>query len=234
MSEQLDRIKGKIGQLAWLDKNLSLFGSNKHKYLLNKTISIHTIRQFEQKHKITLPTEYVEFLTKIGNGGAGPFYGLEPLENALFDDLHYKRPDSLLDPSKPFVHTDPWNLEFRPTVDVEDNEEEYYKQKTEFEENYFNPSFRNGAIAIYDYGCAVSLNLVVNGQEFGHIWTDDRGNDQGIYPSYELGNKNKITFLNWYELWLDNSLKEINNKPPVTKQKTQIAQPASRPWWKIW
>ena len=207
MNEQLERIKSKIARLKQSDWNRRLFGANVHKYKLNPTIAIDRIRQFELAHKVTLPQEYVAFLTNIGNGGAGPFYGLERLEDSLFDDLDYKRQDSLLNPTKPFLHTAPWNLKFEPTVDATENQEEYEEQLLVFEEKYFDQEQRNGVIAICNFGCAVSLNLVVNGQEYGNIWTDDRGSDGGIYPSCELGNKDRITFLNWYELWLDNSLK---------------------------
>ena len=126
------------------------------------------------------------------------------IENALFDDLDYKRPNSLLNPSEPFPHQEPWNLEFKPTVS-EKNKEEYEKQYFEFSKDLMN-----GVIAICNYGCGISLNLVVNGEEYGNIWSDHRGNDGGICPSFELENKGKITFLNWYELWLDNSFNEIS------------------------
>ncbi|GEP90576.1 hypothetical protein SAMN05660909_02938 [Chitinophaga terrae (ex Kim and Jung 2007)] len=43
----------------------------------------------------------------------------------------------------------------------------------------------------------------------GYIWSDDRGNDAGIYPSLELGNEKKLSFLDWYEYWLDSSLSEL-------------------------
>ena len=212
MNEQIERIKDKIEQLKSLDNDFTVFGARKHKYQLNPTLSLDKIREFALKHDVTLPKEYVDFLTNLGNGGAGPFYGLEPLENALFDDLTYKRPDSLLNPSKPFPHTEPWNLEFQPTVDEDEDEEEYERQFTDFENTYFDGEQMNGVIAICNYGSGISLNLVVNGQEYGNIWTDDRGNENGIYPSQELGNKEKITFLNWYELWLDNSIDEIKDK----------------------
>ncbi|RZL33608.1 MAG: SMI1/KNR4 family protein [Pedobacter sp.] len=231
--EQLDRIKLKLEKLKALDKNLILFGSESHEYQLNPILSEEKIRQFEATYNVTLPAEYVAFLTKLGNGGAGPFYGLEPFENALFDDLDYKRPNSLLNPSEPFTHNQPWNEEFEPTVNEEDEEEEYERQYVEFNKNLIN-----GVLAICNYGCGVSLNLVVNGNEYGNIWTDDRGNDGGIYPSQELGNKERITFLNWYELWLDNSLEEIANKIKETSiiHQTINAEPKieSRPWWKFW
>lgn len=221
MSEQLKRIKEKLEQLAKLDRNLSLFGAMKHQYKLNPPISIETIRKFERNYEITLPAEYIAFMTTIGNGGAGPFYGLEPFENCLFADLDYKTPDSLLDPGKPFLHTEPWNMEFMPTVDEETNETEYWREFSVFEEKYFAKEQMNGVIAICNCGCAINLNLVVNGKESGNIWTDDRGSDKGIFPSSELGNTDKITFLNWYELWLDSSLNEMKEKKSLDK----------KPWW---
>jgi len=212
MNEQIERIKNKIAKLKSLDKDYTLFGSETHKYQLNPTLSRDKIRQFELTHNVTLPKEYVGFLTNIGNGGMGPFYGLEPFENALFVDLDYKNPKFLLNPGKPFPHTEPWNLEFEPTVDFDENEEEYDRQRADFENTYYDEEHMNGAIAICNYGCAISLNLIVNGQEYGNIWTDDRGNDGGIYPSQELGNKERITFLNWYEMWLDNSIDKIKSE----------------------
>ena len=237
MNEQLNRISDKIGQLKMLDKNFILFGSQKHRYKLNPTISVDKIHQFEQTYNVTLPKEYVEFITILGNGGVGPYYGLEPFENCLFDDLDYKRTDSLLNPSKPFLHTEPWNLEFSTSSDEEENEEEYEKEYAKFEEQYFDKEQMNGVIAICNLGCAVSLNLVVNGQEYCNIWTDDRGSDNGIYPSHELGNKDKISFLNWYELWLDNSFKEINGKLIGQKEITNTEQQekeSKKQWWKLW
>jgi hypothetical protein len=38
------------------------------------------------------------------------------------------------------------------------------------------------------------LGKLTNGKEYGHIWTDDRGNDGGIYPTIQLDEKDKITF----------------------------------------
>lgn len=237
MSEQINRIREKIEQLKKLDKGFRLFGSEKHRYKINPPISLDEVQKFELSHNVTLPKEYVEFITAIGNGGAGPFYGLERLEDSLFDDLDYKRPDSLLNPGKPFLHIEPWNLIFTTTTDEEANEEEYEKERSKFEEEYFEREQVNGVIAICNYGCAISINLVVNGQEYGNIWTDDRASDNGIYPSHEFGNKQRLTFLNWYELWLDNSIKELSDKFSIQKEtsgRKQKNNSTKRPWWKIW
>lgn len=231
MNNQLDNIKAKLEKLQQLDTNLELFGSEKHRYILNPTVQIDAIKQFEAKHKITLPSDYVAFLTTLGNGGAGPFYGLEPLENAVLDDLDYKHKGSVLNPSKPFPHTDAWNMEFEPTVSEDENQEENDRQYEEFTNLYFDREQINGVIAICNYGCGISLNLVVNGREYGNVWTDDRGNDGGIYPTIQLGEKNKIKFLDWYELWLDKSISEMTLKFD-TKENTTIG--LKKPWWKIW
>jgi len=206
---QIESIKEKLKLLRKLDSRFSIFGASSHKYELTRPLNLDKIERFETNNGINLPLEYVQFLTKIGNGGAGPFYGLEPLENCLFQDLDYKRADSVLNPSKPFVHTAAWNMKFEATVDHDENEKEYESQLEAFEEKYFDPQHINGAIAICNFGCAIRINLIVNGEEYGNIWTDDRASDNGIYPSRELGNEDRITFLNWYEKWLDNSLSQV-------------------------
>ncbi|MFT3705917.1 MAG: SMI1/KNR4 family protein [Agriterribacter sp.] len=236
MNEQLNRIEKKLYQLRDLDKDLILFGAHKHRYKLNRPLSIEAINRFEEKYRIKLPSEYVDFVSQIGNGGAGPYYGLERLENGIFDDLDYKRPEFLLNPSEPFLHTEPWNIKFESEVSREENEEEYENQYYQFEQAYFDSSQMNGVIAICNYGCGVSLNLVVNGKEYGNIWADDRGSDAGIFPSIDFGNKDRIQFLNWYELWLDKSIEEIESKTKakvgaVINKEDQLKE---KPWWKIW
>lgn len=228
MNEKLNSIKHKINLLKKLDRNYTLFGAQKHQYKINQPISKEYIERFEATHNIKLPQDYIDFLTIIGNGGAGPYYGLEPIQNSLYNDLDFKR-RPLLDPGKPFLFTEPWNLEFQPTVDEDENEEQYEIERLEFDERYYDIEIRNGVLAISNFGCAISLNLVVNGADYGYVWTDDRANDQGIYPSKEFGNKNKLTFLDWYELWLDNSLKEIQGDS--YRADFQFNQ---KPWWRFW
>lgn len=75
------------------------------------------------------------------------------------------------------------------------------------------------------------MNLVVNGKEYGNIWVDDRCNDGGIYPDRYFGNEERITFLAWYELWLDKSLSEVES---VGAAEDSINNSVSvpKPWWK--
>lgn len=221
MHKQINRIKHKLEQLKNLDVDFKLFGANKHKYLLNPVLTIAQLKQFEKTNKVELPKEYVLFLTMIGDGGAGPFYGVHDLQYSRIDffDNTEKANHQYFDLSKPFPHTENWN--------VEEALEELYDQIEKaneagddvLEESLFEKKWVLIGEAHHDYGrlntthfgCGVQISLIVNGQEKGNMWTDDRANDSGIYPTIELGNKDKITFLDWYELWLDNSLLEIQN-----------------------
>lgn len=232
MQEQLKRVKLKLKQLKREDPAFTIFGANKHRYKLNPPIGADTIKRFEEFYSIKLPSEYTLFLTQLGNGGAGPFYGLEPLKNVLFADLDYKDSNSLLNPSIPFPHLQEWNMNFKPAISHEENEVEYYFQLEQFEEVYFNKNEMAGTIAICNYGCGVKINMVVNGQEYGNVWTDDRVSDNGIYPSRELGNEGRLKFLDWYELWLDNSLSEVLQPIPQHSQKSNIN--TQKAWWKFW
>ena len=70
----------------------------------------------------------------------------------------------------------------------------------------------NGTIKLSNFGCGITMNLVVKGKEYGNVWVDDRCNDQGIYPDLYSGNKERIEFLDWYEFWLDQSFKKIGQE----------------------
>lgn len=203
--EQISRIKNKLDRLKESDQDHEVFGSDVHKYNLNPTKTEEELKKFEADNLITLPEEYRAFLLNVGNGGAGPYYGLEPLENGREVDLDDMNGNDLIDLSKPFQFTQHWNVEFEEMDD--DNFEAVEHQKIE---NYYDNKFINGLLRISNFGCGVSMNIVVNGMEKGNIWVDDRANESGLFPDPYFDIKDKITFLDWYELWLDRSLKELN------------------------
>ena len=74
-------LKDLVKRAGKKDGTREIFGSSKHGYKLNPTVTQEEVRRFEARWHLTLPDEYVFFLTKVGNGGAGPYYGLYSLEN---------------------------------------------------------------------------------------------------------------------------------------------------------
>jgi hypothetical protein len=146
-----------------------------------------------------LPTDYIEFITQIGNGGAGPGNGLFPLDkwNCALDN-HDK--DFL---KTPFPYVKEWNI--NNPFEVGSREYETY-----LNENYYIDEHVTGALRISHYGCGIMYMLVVSGLEKGHIWVDDRCSEYGIYPA----DKAPLSFEKWYMDWLDKSINAIR---PVKK-----------------
>ncbi len=165
-----------------------VFGARTHKFKLNSVLSENDVKEFEQKHQIELPKDYFEFITTIGNGGAGPGYGLLPLhkwDKELFGTI----PNDFL--QTPFPHNKLWN---NTELYDDDNEDEYSSYK-----------YVTGAIRISHYGCGIMYMLIINGSERGHIWVDDRCSDYGIYSAQEK----PLSFENWYMEWLEASINKV-------------------------
>ncbi|WP_020531060.1 hypothetical protein [Flexithrix dorotheae] len=135
--ERINTIKEKLKELKSLDKRYSIFGSSRHKYEFNSTLSEEEIRHLEAENGIILTKEYREILRYLGNGGAGCGYGLEPL--------------TLKNIKPPYIGTkellrnweDPKKIGF---------------DMVELDEI-------SGYIKLFDYGCGMEKCLIVNGKE---------------------------------------------------------------------
>ncbi len=91
---------------------LAVFGSDPDGFKLNDPILEHNVAEFERELSIQLPSECRLFVTEVGNGGAGPSFGVFPL--GMMDDgfeLRKRRANdgTVGDPSIPFELTDEWN-----------------------------------------------------------------------------------------------------------------------------
>ena len=62
------------------DTHRNILGAFQHQYQLNPVVSLKEVQQFEEEYHVELPEEYIFFLTKVGNGGAGPDYGMYSLD----------------------------------------------------------------------------------------------------------------------------------------------------------
>jgi hypothetical protein len=146
-------------------------------------------------------------VVKLGNGGAGPYYGVFKLGemDASYEFQDWEEGDGFVGVlSEPFPHTSAWNdLTGQP---VESDDEEAYEEALEvFDGRYWDPVNVNGAIPICHEGCALRDWLVVTGPEAGHVWHDARADLEGLKP-IGIGAKKRVTFLNWYESWLNEAL----------------------------
>jgi hypothetical protein len=194
--------------------HVDLFGADSHHFVLNPPLSDREIISFERLHGISLPTDYRHFVSHIGNGGAGPYYGVFPL-GQMDDNYELKswhEGDGLVGVlSEPFALRDAWNdLKLKPSEKLIDtNLEVYDRQLAAFEKIYWSPVRANGAFPICHIGCALRIWLIVSGGEAGHLWLDGRADGTGLSP-LTLKDKSRATFSSWYQEWLDSALEALH------------------------
>ena len=204
-----------LKELDSKDTSRSVFYSKGHDYKLQMPIDKKKIFDFESVTNIILPLDYRYFITEIGNGGAGPNYGLYPfqLDNFGVEPIDWKRSSEVKALAKSFPHRDSWNSfeqQPEPTPGMSWFEQEALNRKWEerLHKTYFNRNLIDGTIAISDLGCGMGQLLVVTGERKGTVWVDERMDGEGIVALKDK-NREPLTFSNWYLEWLEDNLKKF-------------------------
>src|SRR5690348_15289150 len=76
ITDFVDTLKQRVADLGKLDVHRKVFGAGSHQYGFAKPYPEAELASFEKRIGITLPEDYRAFITQIGNGGAGPSYGV--------------------------------------------------------------------------------------------------------------------------------------------------------------
>lgn len=204
-----------LDDLRQKDPQRRLFGANGHEYKLNPPLSAPVLEAFEEQHSVSLPADYKTFLLEIGNGGAGPFYGVLPFGQD--DDGHRWESGGLVgDPGQPFRNVAAWNLSESfwknqpdppPGTPLEEEDRLNEAWDRELEQHYWKREIMNGAVPICHLGCALRQWLVVAGDQRGLVWNDFRADFRGISPVYDASGR-QMTFADWYMGWLRESLEK--------------------------
>lgn len=206
---QLDavRIQQALARIRTAKSNT--FGAAFHRFSVNEPLAEAEVVAFERKHGVVLPSDYRQFITEVGNGGAGPFCGIFPL--GMMDASvgggakDWAERDGVIGVvGEPFTLESEWNdIAAMPPDSLADSDEAEYELKMEeFEKQYWHTSLVNGAIPICHQGCALRVWLVMTGTQAGTLWEDRRSEYAGIRP-VRLRDGTAATFGRWYEEWLD-------------------------------
>jgi len=197
---------------------LQVFGADSHCFELNPPLASKAVDEFELRHGIGLPVDYRRFLLEVGDGGAGPSYGVFPL--GFMDDnwgmKTWSEGDGFVGVLRePFPHDAPWNdLSGLPADELaKTNPDEYERHLEKFDQRYWNPALMNGAFPLCHMGCALRVWLVVSGGEAGFLWRDGRAELSGLSPIV-LKDGTRATFLSWYLEWLDGCFVSVGNRRP--------------------
>lgn len=190
-----DYIKKLIDKVAEKDKKYEIFGASAHKYHLHETVSPAWVKEFEKQYQIKLPEEYVFFITKIGNGGAGPYYGIRPLSLDKKDEKCYKNL------SKPSVFDENYPQFYKECLalrkDGESGEQAFSHEKEDELNSRFDAMcdrIEDGVLNINTQGCTYDTLFVVSGSRRGEIVYLD-WNLEVEYPPVLT----HMTFLAWYQ-----------------------------------
>lgn len=69
-----------LAELAAADPRHKRFGAAAHRYRLRPPLSEARLAELEAGAGVHLPADYRDFLLELGDGGAGPYFGLAPLD----------------------------------------------------------------------------------------------------------------------------------------------------------
>ncbi len=207
MPDKFDILIRDLQRLAANGSSVGMFGDETHSYQMNPALSENAVSDFENEHNIRLPEDYRQFLIRVGNGGAGPYYGVFQL-GEVDDGFDFGPWDDFIgELSTPFPHSTAWN-DVADKPEYKGDDEKFDALIEEFDERYYNPKQVNGAIPVCHLGCAIRQWLIVTGPEAGNIWCDDRAEYKGLYP-LQTQTQQRVTFFDWYRGWLDDALTKL-------------------------
>ncbi|MCB5166492.1 SMI1/KNR4 family protein [Streptomyces bambusae] len=173
-------VRARLRELAEEDPELRRFGAATHRYELAPPLPEAEIRAFEEAHGVVLPADYRSFVTEIGDGPAGPAYGLMPLtrprpgaeEGDWAADGEWaedRLPGRL---ATPFPLTEPRPGPIGAPTD----------------------GLTPGTLMLSEEGCGMYVRLVVTGPYAGQVWRLDP-DWGGFVPA-------SPDFRTWYAAWL--------------------------------
>jgi hypothetical protein len=207
MAKFVEEVKRGLVELRKRDRALKLFGAATHRYHLNPVLTPARLEKVERTWSFETPSDYREFLLELGNGGAGPYYGIFQL-GEIDDGFGYtKWKNWKLEPKKKFPHRKAWNdraLLFRSAPD--DRWLDSDAREADFSRYVKGVGVDRGCIPLCHEGCALRDWLVVTGPEAGTVWHDASADEAGISP-IQLGKKKRVSFSEWYLDWLQRSLR---------------------------
>lgn len=183
-----------------IDPDCEAFGAAKHRYRLRPPLAADFVRGVEERLGFQLPADYFRFITEVGDGGAGPGYGIDSFADLL------KPGDTPLAASFMTAYRQSLAVPFmlRPMRADEASgyliasPESYQKEP----ERYFvytipdedSPCGTTGFLMLGTHGCEWDFGLITAGERFGQVFDIDNENGCAFAAK---------SFDDYYQRWLD-------------------------------
>ena len=177
----IPKIKAVLKEASQWDMDYPIFGSHSHAHLFRPPLPMEELDAWEELMELRLPEDYRTYLTCLGNGGAGPAYGIAPFscplhdylqELAVFSDSQAQQFEDLARMWYEYFHTDQDQLyDTYCEQTPEEQRIDYFKWTQEryhsIESAVKQPLFRNGQLFIANQGCSDDIYLLLNGSNRG-------------------------------------------------------------------
>jgi hypothetical protein len=212
-----------LAELRRLDAKRRVFGASDHNYALALPVDASLLHLVETALESPLPEDYRRFLTWIGDGGAGPYYGILSLDQSISRALMFagedeeergeRRTRELIGTLPAFTRDSPLESDvdfgeiigkpasWEDHVTLLRNDPAYEARWDELRAQYLAEPFDGGWIPICDYGCGDFFALVVRGKRRGMVWVNSVEGATGFYCL-------EASFEQFYMRWLDDALRQ--------------------------
>lgn len=203
----MEDICSQLALMSERDPDRQEFGAEDHQYKLNAPVDPVTLARAEELIGGRLPEDYREFLL-LGNGGAGPYYGVLPLEESLarieemYGDLTSLGQDSPLSETVDFGKLCNSPPDWRDHLARAAADPAYAACYDEQQIVYLSEPWCNGKLPIVDYGCGDYFFLIVRGPMRGTVWYDSLASTSGLFDMH-------TAFMPFYKRWLDDTQKRL-------------------------
>jgi hypothetical protein len=153
MDQQISRVRSNHARILALpaEAQARVFGSGKHKFLLNPVAMPVQVDELERTYRFSIPEGYRRFILEVGDGGAGPFYGLKQRFVTFGSSLRK-------------MEAATYSL---PSV--------YVSEQGVLEDEGGDDIYVRGNMMLFEVGCGTEGVLVLNGPMRGKVCITDYG-----------------------------------------------------------
>lgn len=186
----IPKIRAAVDAARRWDFDLSLFGTWGHVHHFLPVLPEEELGAWEEEMGLTLPQDYRDYLTQLGNGGPGPAYGLMPFRLSIRPCLRRRciysedQEAAFQRTVQQFIHwygesEEDWDLYLRYFPDTparkrqgdwrETHRKEWQDQlDAVLEREVVEPLTENGQLFIANEGCSGDIYLILNGTHRGY------------------------------------------------------------------
>lgn len=194
-----------LNQVQKIDSKYENFGASGHKYKLNPPVQASFVHRIEERFGFLLPEDYFRFITEVGDGGAGPDYGIKPFAAFLKKgvDAHAERfweeyRNSLGNPFRPRRmkpdEVDEYAIASREAYDRAPDRYYIYEKPEPYD-----LCDTDGFYVLGTHGCQWDFGLIISGEWRGQVFDAD---NEGAYALVAR------SFEEFYQNWVDYILDE--------------------------